>query len=111
FSAIAQADIINTHALNATDGATYAELGALASEAQEAADEEAAAEFQAQSTAFMNASFHRASLFTSVASYGVATLVIRLVAILIFLGLGMNQLAKVPATPDPTRQPVREPVA
>ena len=111
FSAFAQADIINTHALNATNGATYAELGALASEAQEAGDEEAAAEFQAQRTTIMNASFLRASLFTSVVSYGVAALVIGLGAILIFLGLGMNQLAKVPATPEPTRQPVREPVA
>ncbi|WP_454085414.1 aromatic ring-opening dioxygenase LigA [Georgenia sp. Marseille-Q6866] len=111
FSAYAQADIINTHALHATNGATYAELGALAGEAEAAGDTEAAAEFQAQRETIMNASFLRASLFTSVVSYGVAALVIGLGALLVVIGLGMNQLAKVPAAIEPAREPVREPVA
>ncbi|MCM3660740.1 aromatic ring-opening dioxygenase LigA [Georgenia satyanarayanai] len=111
FSAYAQADIINTHALHATNGATYAELGALAGEAEAAGDTEAAAEFQGQRETIMNASFLRASLFTSVVSYGVAALVIGLGALLIVIGLGMNQLAKAPAAVEPAREPVRVPVA
>jgi hypothetical protein len=60
FSAYAQAAIINHHALAASDGKTYAEL--------EQDDPTRAT--------VMNASFLRASLFTSVVSYGVAALVI-----------------------------------
>jgi hypothetical protein len=60
FSAYAQATIINHHALEASDGKTYAEL--------EQDDPTRAT--------VMNASFLRASLFTSVVSYGVSALVI-----------------------------------
>jgi hypothetical protein len=60
FSAYAQAEIINHHALAASDGKTYAEL--------EQDDPTRAT--------VMNASFLRASLFTSVVSYGVSALVI-----------------------------------
>jgi hypothetical protein len=56
FSAYAQATIINHHALEASDGLTYAEL--------EQDDPVRAT--------VMNASFLRASLFTSVVSFGVA---------------------------------------
>lgn len=73
-----QADIINTHALAATDGLTYAELGAKVNEARDAGDEEAAATFQEQRNTVMTASFLRASLFTSVVSFGIAALVIGL---------------------------------
>lgn len=59
FSAYAQAEIINHHALAASDGKTYAEL--------EQDDPTRAT--------VMNASFLRASLFTSVVSYGVSALV------------------------------------
>lgn len=60
FSAYAQATIINHHALEATGGLTYAEL--------EKDD-------PLRATA-MNASFLRASLFTSVVSYGVSAFAI-----------------------------------
>lgn len=105
FSAFAQADIINTHALAGTEGRTYAELGAAQSQVEPGSPEHD--ELTAQRNSVMNASFLRASLFTSVVSYGVATLVIGLGALLIVIGLGMNQLARVAAAPvAPAREPV-----
>lgn len=56
FTAYAEADIIAHHALEASDGATYAELDR---------------EDPVRAT-MMNASFLRASLFTSIVSFGVA---------------------------------------
>ncbi|HLV04602.1 aromatic ring-opening dioxygenase LigA [uncultured Georgenia sp.] len=94
FSAYAQADIINTHALAGTEGRTYAELGAAMREVEPGSPEHT--ELQEQRTSVMNASFLRASLFTSVVSYGVAALVIGLGVLLILIGAGMNQLAKAP---------------
>lgn len=58
FSAYAQAQVINKHALEATDGKTYAELDR---------------EDPLRDTA-MSASFLRASLFTSVVAFGVAAM-------------------------------------
>lgn len=78
FSAFAQADIINKHALKASEGKTYAELGQLATEAKEAGDTELADQYTQQRGTVMNASFLRASLFTSVVAFGVAALVIGL---------------------------------
>lgn len=78
FSAYAQADIINKHALEGSEGRTYAELGALASEARDAGDEELAASLTEARGTVMTASFLRASLFTSVLAFGVAALVIGL---------------------------------
>lgn len=109
FSAYAQADIINTHALAGTEGRTYAELGSAMREFEPGTPEHT--ELQAQRDSVMNASFLRASLFTSVVSYGVAALVVGLGALLIIIGLGMKQLAAVPAAGDPVREPVRQPVA
>ena len=106
-SAYAQADIINTHALAGTDGRTYAELGSAMREVEPGSPEHE--ELQAQRDSVMNASFLRASLFTSVVSYGVALLVMGLGALFILLGLGMRQLAKAPAVAD-AAEPAREPV-
>lgn len=78
FSAYAQADIINIHALEGSESKTYAELGALASEARDAGDEELAATLTEARGTVMTASFLRASLFTSVLAFGVAALVIGL---------------------------------
>ncbi len=103
-SAYAQADIINTHALAGTDGRTYAELGAAMREVEPGSPEHE--ELQAQRDSVMNASFLRASLFTSVVSYGVAALVIGLGALLILIGLGMNQLSKVTVPVEQDRDPV-----
>lgn len=93
FTAYAQAEIIDRHASAIAGGNTYAELGALVSEAQEAGDEDLAAELQAQRTTVMNASFLRASLFTSVVSYGVAAMAVVLGVLLILGGLGLRQVA------------------
>ncbi|MEO7588513.1 MAG: aromatic ring-opening dioxygenase LigA [Arachnia sp.] len=78
FSAYAQADIINHHALKASEGKTYAELGTLAGEAKAAGNEELATKYSEARGTVMTASFLRASLFTSVLAFGVAALVIGL---------------------------------
>ncbi len=76
-TALAQADIIDKHALAAADGKTYAEL-----------DREDPARAQA-----MNASFLRASLFTSVVSYGVAAFAAGIGLMFILLGWSLRRLA------------------
>ncbi|MEE6274249.1 aromatic ring-opening dioxygenase LigA [Georgenia wangjunii] len=97
FTAYAQADIINQHALAGTDGRTYAELGAAMREVEEGSPEHE--ELQAQRDSVMNASFLRASLFTSVVAYGVAALVIGLGVLLGLVGLALMNLAKAAQTP------------
>ncbi|WP_420111337.1 aromatic ring-opening dioxygenase LigA [Pseudactinotalea sp.] len=98
FTAYAQAEIIDMHATAIAGGNTYAELGALVSEAQDAGDTERAEELQAQRNTVMNASFLRASLFTSVVSYGVAAMAIVLGILLVLGGLGLRQVAAAVAT-------------
>ncbi|MEV7972524.1 aromatic ring-opening dioxygenase LigA [Cellulomonas sp. NPDC089187] len=70
WAAFAQADIIAQHALDATGGKTYAEL-----------DQDDPLRDVA-----MNASFLRASLFTSVVAFGVAALVMGLGIMFILIG-------------------------
>jgi hypothetical protein len=94
FSAFAQAQIIDTHAMAATEGKTYAELGGLVKEAEAAGDTALAEELQGQRATVMNASFLRASLFTSVVAYGVAALVMGLGVLFIVVGAAFNSLAK-----------------
>ena len=77
FTAYAQADIINHHALEATGGKTYAEL-----------DQDDPTRAVA-----MNASFLRASLFTSVVAFGVAALVMGLGLLFILVGYALWALA------------------
>lgn len=93
-TAYAQADIINEHAMKATDGLTYAQLGAKVKEAEEAGDTAAAEEFQNKRNTVMNASFLRASLFTSVVSYGVAALVIGLGVLSLIIGWAFMSLPR-----------------
>jgi hypothetical protein len=76
--AFCMADIINTHALEATGGKTYAELDR---------------EDPLRATA-MNASFLRASLFTSVVSFGVAAFAMGVGVISILVGAGIAALDK-----------------
>ncbi|WP_421732689.1 aromatic ring-opening dioxygenase LigA [Cellulomonas sp.] len=80
WEAFAQADIINHHALTATDGKTYAEL-----------DKEDPLRAVA-----MNGSFLRASLFTSVVAFGVAALVMGIGVVFGLIGFALRQVA--PAT-------------
>jgi hypothetical protein len=93
FTAYAQAEIIDMHATAIADGNTYAELGALVSEAEDAGDDERAEELQTQRTTVMNASFLRASLFTSVVSYGVAAMAVVIGLLSVLGGLGLRQVA------------------
>ncbi|HSJ19167.1 MAG TPA: aromatic ring-opening dioxygenase LigA [Nocardioidaceae bacterium] len=87
FSAYAQAQIIDKHALEATGGKTYAELDR---------------EDPLRDTA-MNASFLRASLFTSVVAFGVAAMAIGVGLALVLVGWALmsaagaaNRAAEVP---------------
>jgi hypothetical protein len=75
-SAFAQADIISHHALEASDGKTYAEL--------EQDDPVRAT--------VMNASFLRASLFTSVVSFGVAAFAMGVGLLLALMGWALITL-------------------
>lgn len=79
-TAYVQADIIQQHALAASDGQTYAEL--------ESGD-------PVRDT-MMNASFLRASLFTSVVSFGVAAFAMGVGVLSILFGAALHRLASVP---------------
>ncbi|MDY7103196.1 MAG: aromatic ring-opening dioxygenase LigA [Actinomycetota bacterium] len=76
FTAYAQATVIKDHAIEAGGGLTYAELDR---------------EDPARDTV-MNASFLRASLFTSVVAFGVSALLVGLGLLVILIGLGMFAL-------------------
>lgn len=93
-SAYAQAEIINHHALTASGGKTYAELGTMITEAKNAGDTAKADQLTATRNTLMNASFLRASLFTSVLAYGVSLLVIGLGVMFLLLGWAFGSLAK-----------------
>lgn len=75
-TAYSEAQIIEEHALDATDGRTYAEL-----------DREDPLRDVA-----MNASFLRASLFTSVVAFGVAAMAAAGGVVFVLLGLGMRDV-------------------
>ncbi len=80
FTAYVQADIIQHHALAASGGKTYAELDQ---------DDPVRA-------TMMNASFLRASLFTSVVSFGIAAFAIGVGILSILFGWAIHRLASVP---------------
>lgn len=79
-TAYVQADVINKHALEATGGKTYAELDQ---------------DDPARNTA-MQASFLRASLYTSVVAYGVCLFAAAVGVLAILLGWAVNRLANTP---------------
>ncbi len=78
FSAYAQAEVINKHALEATGGKTYAEL-----EQDDPVRDVA-----------MSASFLRASRFTSVVAYGVAAMAMGLGVTLFLIALALLSIGK-----------------
>jgi hypothetical protein len=78
FSAYCQAMVIDKHALEATGGLRYAELGR---------------DDPKRETA-MTASFLQASLFTSVVSFGVAAMAIAIGVLFFLIGLGMRDVAR-----------------
>ncbi len=76
FTAWSMQEIIQIHADGATDGRSYAELGDDVNAAKEQYGEDSpeAEELQAKRDTAMNASFLRASLFTSILASGVSLL-------------------------------------
>ena len=103
FTAYAEAEVIKKHALEAGGGKTYAEL-----------DQD-----DPKRDTVMTASFLRASLFTSVVAFGVATLVAGLGVLFILLGLGFLGMLKrlddrapavvTPVEPAPEQAPAPAP--
>lgn len=79
-TAFIQADVINKHALNASGGKTYAELDQ---------DDPVRA-------TVMQASFLRASLFTSVVAYGVALFAVGMGVLAILFGWALRRVASAP---------------
>ena len=73
-----QADIIEHHALEASSGKTYAELDRK----------------DPTRATVMNASFLRASLFTSVVSFGIAAMAMGLGVVFVLIGLALRTLAR-----------------
>ena len=80
FTAFVQADIIQHHALEASGGKTYAQLG----------------QDDPVRQTMMTASFLRASLFTSVVSFGVAAFAIGIGILSILFGWALHRLAGAP---------------
>ena len=73
-----QADVIEHHALEASKGKTYAEL-----------DRE-----DPVRNVVMNGSFLRASLFTSVVSFGIAAMAMGLGVVFVLIGVALRALAR-----------------
>ena len=82
FTAYYEADIIEKHALEASGGKTYAEL-----------DRE-----DPVRPTVMNGSFLRASLFTSVVSFGVAAMAMGLGVVFILIGFALRSIGRTPST-------------
>ncbi len=76
FTAYCQADIINQHTLDRTDGLTYAELD------REDPRREVA----------LTSSFLQASLFTSILAFGVAAMAVGMGVIFVLIGLGIRDV-------------------
>ena len=92
FTAYCQAEIIQTHTLEATGGMTYAELD------REDPVREVA----------MNSSFLQASLFTSILAFGVSAMAVAVGILFILIGLGIRDVSQqVHATPSTAAAPAR----
>ena len=78
FTAYSEANTIEKHALEASDGKTYAEL-----------DRE-----DPTRDTVMTASFLRSSLFTSVVAFGVAAMAFGVGLVMIVIGIALNLLAR-----------------
>ncbi len=77
-----QADIIEKHALEASGGKTYAELDRK----------------DPVRATVMNGSFLRASLFTSVVSFGIAAMAMGLGVVFVLIGFALRSIGKTPTT-------------
>ena len=116
FTAYAQAAAIERHALDGAAGKTYAQIGADATalkaklKAGGATDADIATNadvvaLAATRTTTMNGSFLRASLFTSVVSFGIAALVIGLGLLFILIGFALMKVASPSVVAVETAEP------
>jgi len=85
FTAYAQAEVIQKHALASSGGKTYAELS----------------QDDPNRQTVMTASFLQASLFTSVVAFGVAALVVGLGILFVLFGWGLHRMASAPVVVKP----------
>ncbi len=92
FTAYCQAEIIQTHTLEATGGMTYAELD------REDPVREVA----------MDSSFLQSSLFTSILAFGVSAMAVAVGILFILIGFGIRDVSQqVYATPSTAAAPAR----
>ena len=89
FTAYSEAETISKHALEATGGKTYAQL----------------AKDDPLRDVAMQASFLRASLFTSVVAFGVAALAAVLGVVLVLIGWALLSLGRQTVVPAPAAEP------
>jgi hypothetical protein len=112
-----QADAIKHHSLKASNGLTYAELGAAITAKQADLKKQGVADadiakntdvlaLQGQRTTVMNGSFLRASLFTSVVSFGVAFFAFGMGIITLIVGWALLRLAR-PVAVVPADRPAQ----
>ena len=106
FTAYAQANAINHHALDGAGGRTYAQIGddarklkadltASGLSKEEVDKNPDVIALAATRTSAMNGSFLRASLFTSVVAYGVAALVMGLGVLFALIGFALVRISAV----------------
>lgn len=93
-SAYGQAEVIQQHALQGSDGLTYADLAEKAYAASEAGDTQQAEKWQQASETAMHAAFLRSSLYTSVLAYGVSALSIAVGALQVANGFALRKLSQ-----------------
>jgi hypothetical protein len=101
--AMAEAAAIQLHSTRDDPSATYATVGEEINEAKAAGDTILAEELTAKRTTLMNASFLRASLFTSVLAFGVCLFIIGFGAVVMATGWCFMSLAKRSRAAGPVR--------
>ena len=87
------AEAVKQHTRAASNGLTYAELGAKVQEAKDAGDTATAEKLQQTRAMVETGNFVRASLFTSVMAFGVSALVMGAGLLFSFLGWGLYRLS------------------
>lgn len=92
-TAFYQAEAVKQHTRAASNGLTYAELGAKVQEAKDAGDTATAEKLQQTRAMVETGNFVRASLFTSVMAFGVSALVMGAGLLFSFLGWGLYRLS------------------
>ena len=96
-TAFYQAEAVKQHTRAASNGLTYAELGAKVQEAKDAGDTDATEQLQATRTMVETGNFVRTSLLTSVMAFGVSALVMGAGLLFSCLGWGLYRLSAVHA--------------